>query len=345
MKASESMFSCDVCKKPVDGNALVGISAKHMQRAVRDGFNPFEVPEIAMPAPEAEAEESHLDDETCFETWREAVLGTNVDWRLCPTCMGALFKATASADEARVTQTEDTTSGLIKSAGLLLSPAGGLVAMVFFFFPWATHSLTHDSFYAWDEYLGGVVLWLSFCAALVIVLLSLLHMLEDRSTSARSIAKFIGSVWVVAAWVFIFLGLVLTAIMSLAGTVAYRWEWEMFLGIFILVVFLILSLALIRRPVSEGRSRLTPGRLVALTAMIGLAMIVVRGIQMVNGPYEFLGATLHYDDVRRVIDIEILYGAWGTVAGFLLAMAGSPFLRSHDTEKESSHRPSYRGRG
>jgi MFS family permease len=323
------MFQCDLCEKPTEGSALVGISAKHMHKAVREAFNPFDTPGIEMPESVAPDEEHESDDEDRYEEWRQRVLGANVDWRLCPACMGALFEATASDQKVKAESGE----GQPNQVKLFVGPLGALIAIVSFFFPWVTHSLTYDEYYFWDQGLGGV-LWVAFAAALVTLLFSIYGMLGRRSDNLRTF----GVIWVVGLWIIVFLGLALTGVLTLTDTLVYRWGWEMLLGLLLLAVFLLISILLVKRARSEGGDALMPKRLAALSAILGLVMIVVKLIQVANGPYDFAGSDLYYDQLKGIADVTILYGAWGVLAGFVLAFVGS-FLLKSDEESEGYKRP------
>ena len=62
-------------------------------------------------------------------------------------------------------------------------------------------------------------------------------------------------------------------------------------------------------------------------ALVALIFIIVRYIQLTNDPY--------YKDFQDYIDITVMYGAYGTVVGFLMVIGGSFFLNP-DTEERRS---------
>ena len=271
------MFSCDLCKNSVDGIALVAISAKHMQRAVRDGFNPFESSDICMPESPTAAEDVVVADEPQLEQWRKRAMSTTIDWRLCPNCLGAVFRATASAEESKAPPKEGQLKAFFKTAKLFLSPAGASIALICFFLPWVRVSCAGDlgkegvlaTYSASDSQLGGI-LWIAFLAAIVVVLAFSFFLAQKKVERARLI--------------------------------------------------------------------------VAISALIGLVAIILRYFQAINDTYDFYGLLLKYDDVKGLIRVNILYGAWGTWAGLIIAFVSWPLLKSKDRDNAARGRPPPKGK-
>ena len=86
--AEEMVCLCDLCSKEVSLTALVSVATRDIQKAVRDGFNPFETPGINMPDPETLFPGHNPSPEEMYEIWRErTMIDSTVDyWYLCPDC-------------------------------------------------------------------------------------------------------------------------------------------------------------------------------------------------------------------------------------------------------------------
>ena len=108
--SEQKSFFCDLCSKEVAWSALVNVHIKAIQKAVRDGFNPFETPGVTMPDPETLFPgHSDLSPEEMYDIWRERTMIDSVldHWYLCHNCARALkqpipegpaFKSKASTE-------------------------------------------------------------------------------------------------------------------------------------------------------------------------------------------------------------------------------------------------------
>jgi len=91
-----------------------------------------------------------------------------------------------------------------------------------------------------------------------------------------------------------------------------------------------------------AKLRITAQSLIAISAIVGLMVLLVKYFQAINASY-YVGplGPFKYEDVKDVVDIQPLYGAWLTVAGFIIAYVGALylFLRPGGEETTAVARP------
>jgi hypothetical protein len=85
---------CDLCNKTVSSSEIVRIPLREMQRAVREGFNPFQTPGINTVGLIGLTELFGISSNQTFQHWRAKVMADTTDWGLCLACAGAFRKTT-----------------------------------------------------------------------------------------------------------------------------------------------------------------------------------------------------------------------------------------------------------
>ena len=326
-------FLCDLCGKTISWTALVHIPVGDIQQAVRDGFNPFKTPGISMPAPESLSSEDTPSVEQRFELWRERVIGdATVDhWYVCPDCARALLQRGQVDRVAKAEPAEGLIHDIAKTGKLFISPAGALLVLICFFLPWikVTCVGADIDYSAADGELGGI-LWVGFVAAIGIIGFSAIGI--RWKSSEGDVAR-----WPERRW---FVGLVITAIAVVSGGLVVGLGWVMgtsgaWLGVGVLV-------ALMAVYIIWAKLRITAQSLIVIIAVVGLMTILVRYFQAINASY-YLGplGPVKYEDVKHLVDVQPLYGAWLAVVGFIIAYAGALylFLRPSDEEPTTVVRP------
>ena len=315
MNVSTSDSSCDLCNRVMATSVLARIPLKDMQRAARKGFNPYKLPDMQMPTPQVLSAKLKPSDEQLFQLWRQKVLEDTTDWRLCPDCAQAFFKHAEAAAQQEAEPRHERLNTLAKKARILVSPAGALLALICFFLPWG-HVTCAGTYSASDSQLGGI-LWLTFLAALAILGFSAMAIWSKSSEEAPS--RWNNQHWKV--------GLVLLAMTVLSvGLVAGLGE----LGIWGAWVGVLLSIILIVALARWAKLKATSSFMVAISALVGLLAIIMKWVQLVHGKYIILGETFTYDYLMdHGAHARVLYGAYLTVAGLLIALVGSVFLYQH----------------
>ena len=327
-------FLCDLCQKTVSWTALVHMPIGDVQQAVRDGFNPFQTSSINMPAPESLSSEETPSVEQQFALWRERVMGdATVDhWYVCPDCARALLQGGRADRVVEAEPAEGWVHDIAKAGKLFISPAGALLVLICFFLPWVKVTCVGSefSYSAADGELGGI-LWLGFVAAIGIISLSVLGIWWKKS-EGEDVAR-----WPERRW---FVGLVITAIAVVSGGLVVGLGWVMgppgaWLGAGVLVVLMAVYII-------WAKLKITAQSLIAISAVVGLLALFIRYFQAINASY-YLGplGPLKYEDVKHLIDVQPLYGAWLAVAGFIIAYVGALylFLRPGDEETMAVVRP------
>ena len=88
-----SQYVCDICSMTVARSAIKFHTAATMQRAIRDGLNPWKTPGINMSVSAGLAglgSAFGLDSDELYRVWRERAMADTTDWGLCSACTRAV---------------------------------------------------------------------------------------------------------------------------------------------------------------------------------------------------------------------------------------------------------------
>ena len=77
---------CDFCGNPISPSMMVLVSARKLQKAVEDGFNPYKTPDIDMGITKHFVDISGVGKDVAFAEFKRRVINDNTDWALCPDC-------------------------------------------------------------------------------------------------------------------------------------------------------------------------------------------------------------------------------------------------------------------
>lgn len=75
---------CDLCNETISANELVRVPLREMQRAVRNGYNPFK--SRRMSGTVRLGKLGGLSTNEMYLNWSQKVLSDTTDWGLCPPC-------------------------------------------------------------------------------------------------------------------------------------------------------------------------------------------------------------------------------------------------------------------
>jgi len=94
---------CDLCTKELVPGRIEYVLLREMQKAVREGFNPFQAPGINLSGLTGLTGLFGISDDQTYQYWRAKVMADTSDWGLCFACAEAFRKATKSGplDRAR----------------------------------------------------------------------------------------------------------------------------------------------------------------------------------------------------------------------------------------------------
>jgi hypothetical protein len=88
---------CDLCNKVISSGEVVRIPLREMQKAVRDGFNPFKTTNVDVSSAMGLAGLFGLGSEQVFKEWRQRLMTDTTDWGLCSACAEAFRRGTTQA--------------------------------------------------------------------------------------------------------------------------------------------------------------------------------------------------------------------------------------------------------